>query len=343
MTLEANLKKRPTLKTIAYMSGLGVTTVCRALQDAPDISAKTKERVRSIAEQIKYQPNGAALRLRTGKTNVISFIMNTEEEGLTEYFSQFIIGVSQALENSPYNLTMAPYSKEKDPLERIRQVVENRLADGLILTCVEPKDRRVEYLHEKGFPFATHGRSNMDIDHAYFDFDNEAFGENAVRLLAKLRRSNVGVVMPSQHLTYCNDFKDGYQSGLRETGLKNHVVISPAENDSLEQIAEQVFESLQKPKKADAFVCTRFTHTMGVMSAIKRAGLELGKDIDVVTKQSSSNFLKWMGEPIYSFNEDFVAAGSVLANSLVKLIDGADAKDHQTVVHPESWGVKVTD
>ncbi|NKF30800.1 LacI family transcriptional regulator, partial [Pseudomonas sp. BGM005] len=30
-------RERPTLKTIAFMTGLGVTTVSRALKDAPDI------------------------------------------------------------------------------------------------------------------------------------------------------------------------------------------------------------------------------------------------------------------------------------------------------------------
>jgi LacI family transcriptional regulator len=29
-------------------------------------------------------------------------------------------------------------------------------------------------MHDRGFPFAAHGRTAMGIDHPYFDFDNEA-------------------------------------------------------------------------------------------------------------------------------------------------------------------------
>ena len=72
---------RPTLKTIAYMTGLGVTTVCRALHDAPDIGQATKERVRLVAKQIGYRPNRAGVRLRTGKTNVISLILTRGDRG----------------------------------------------------------------------------------------------------------------------------------------------------------------------------------------------------------------------------------------------------------------------
>jgi len=77
---KATTGERPTLKTIAYMTGLGITTVSRALKDAPDIGAETKERVRLIAQQIGYQPNRAGVRLRTGKTNVIALVLSVDEE-----------------------------------------------------------------------------------------------------------------------------------------------------------------------------------------------------------------------------------------------------------------------
>ncbi|MCB1359139.1 MAG: LacI family DNA-binding transcriptional regulator, partial [Maritimibacter sp.] len=41
--------QKPTLKTIAGISGLAVATVSRALNDAPDIGADTKKLVRRIA------------------------------------------------------------------------------------------------------------------------------------------------------------------------------------------------------------------------------------------------------------------------------------------------------
>jgi len=325
------------------MTGLGVTTVSKALKDAPDISAKTKQRVQRVAQQINYQPDRTGLRLRTGKTNVISFILNTEEEGLTEYSSQFIVGITQALEGTSYSLTVTPYSKDKGPLDPVRQVVESRSADGVILTCIEPDDCRIDYLQNSELPFATHGRSNMDVKHAYFDFDNEAFGRNAVQLLAKLGRRRVGIVFPSQQFTYYNSLRDGYYAGLRETGLKSCLVVTPGTNEDLDQIAAQVYEGLQKTDSPEAFVCTRFSHTLGALDAIERAGLAIGKDIDLVAKQSSSNFLKWFGRPIYSINEDFVAAGYTLAKSLIAIIDGDDVVDHQIMDYPDNWGEKVTD
>ena len=55
--------ERPTLKTIAFLTGLGVTTVSRALKNGPEIGEETKERVRQIAKQVGYRPNRAGVRL----------------------------------------------------------------------------------------------------------------------------------------------------------------------------------------------------------------------------------------------------------------------------------------
>ena len=178
----------PTQKTIAYKTGLGFTTVSRALNDAPDIGQATKERVRLVAKQIGYRPNRAGVRLRTGKTNVISLIMSVETEvlGLT---SHLVHGISEQLAGTPYHLIVTPYSLRSDPLDPVRYIVETGSADGIIFSRIEPQDPRVRYLHEHGFPFATHGRSDMGIEHPFFDFDNARYAELAVeRLAARGRR-----------------------------------------------------------------------------------------------------------------------------------------------------------
>ena len=71
---------RPTLKTIAALMGLSVTTVSRALKDAPDIGEETKRRIRDLAKHVGYRPNRAGVRLRTGKTNVIALVRSVEED-----------------------------------------------------------------------------------------------------------------------------------------------------------------------------------------------------------------------------------------------------------------------
>ena len=59
-TAEAAQGGRPTLKTIAYMTGLGVTTVSRALTGSGPVSPENRGRVLAAAKKLNYHPNTVA-------------------------------------------------------------------------------------------------------------------------------------------------------------------------------------------------------------------------------------------------------------------------------------------
>src|SRR3954469_2240759 len=136
---EAEGLGRATLKALAFMTGLGVTPGSRALEDAPEIGAETRRRVQLVARQIGYRPNRAGVRLRTGKTNVISLVLNTEHE-LMSFVSDIIYGVTEVIADTPYHLIVTPYSRSQDPLDPVKYLVESGSADGVIISRTQPND-----------------------------------------------------------------------------------------------------------------------------------------------------------------------------------------------------------
>jgi len=110
-------EERPTLKTIAQATGLAVATVSRALHDAPDIGERTKERVREVAQELGYRPNRAGVRLRTGKTNVISLVLSTEEH-VMNHTARLIYSIADALRGTPYHMIVTPIPAPTIPWTR---------------------------------------------------------------------------------------------------------------------------------------------------------------------------------------------------------------------------------
>ncbi|MDP5359382.1 MAG: LacI family DNA-binding transcriptional regulator, partial [Paracoccaceae bacterium] len=192
---------KPTLKTIARISGLAVPTVSRALNDAPDIGNETKKLIRKIANEIGYVPNRAGVRLRTGRTNVISLVMSTEHD-LMSHTARLIASVAGGLRDTPFHLIVTPFFPDQDPMEPVRYIVETGSADAIIMNQIKPEDPRVAYLMERNFPFATHGRTNWSDRHPYYDYDNKAFGSLAIKQLAARGRKNIFVIAPPQTQSY---------------------------------------------------------------------------------------------------------------------------------------------
>ncbi|SDP85051.1 transcriptional regulator, LacI family [Phyllobacterium sp. YR620] len=325
--------ERPTLKTIAFMAGLGVTTVSRALKDAPEIGQATKNRVQLIAKQIGYRPNRAGVRLRTGKTNVISLVLNAQSEimGLT---SNLVYGITEILSETPYHLTVTPYSVENDPMQPIRYIVETGSADGIIMSRTEPNDARVRYLTEHGIPFATHGRTEMGIEHPFHDFDNETFAYIAVKSLVERGRRRIAMLAgPSPSVTYYRHLERGFARAISEGDVSSLSFSGFDVDTSLAGIRDRMVEIMSGPDRPDGIVCCSGSAAIAIVAGIEAAGLEIGKDVDLASKQST-DVLKWFRPQIIVFNEDVRQAGRELASAVLRRIAGINASELQTLSYP---------
>ncbi|MFN0113562.1 MAG: LacI family transcriptional regulator [Paracoccaceae bacterium] len=309
-------RARPTLKTIAALSGLAVATVSRALSDAPDIGEDTKRRVRDIAQRIGYRPNRAGVRLRTGKTNVISLVLSTEHE-MVNYSSRMIASVAGALRGTPYHLILTPYFADEDPLDPIRYIVETRSADGVILNQTEPDDARVKYLLDCGFPVATHGRTNWT--HPFADYDNEAFGWVAVQALVARGRRRIGLVRPPFRQSYSIHCDCGVRDSAARLGVAARVVDGANTDSPGELLAGAVATAMRGPDRPDGLVVPSASAAMTVVTAAEDMGLELGRDFDLVSKEAVP-FLKRFRRDIVAIPEDVALAGDFVARALIHRI-----------------------
>ncbi|WP_420962944.1 LacI family transcriptional regulator [Brucella sp. IR073] len=320
---------RPTLKTIAFMAGLGVTTVSRALKDAPEIGIETRKRVQLIARQVGYRPNRAGVRLRTGKTNVIALVLNTQDE-IMGFTSHVVHGVSEVLADTQYHLIVTPYSHSKDPMEPIRYIVETGSADGLIFSRTEPDDARVRYLTEHNVPFATHGRTDMGIEHPFHDFDNYSFARNVAARLAERGRRRLAILTPPPHLTYYSHMVNGFFDGARENGCAAHILPGIDIDAPLDILRERIQAIVRQGDRPDGIICASSAAAIATVAGLEAAGLRLGADVDVAAKQSS-DILPWFRPEMIVVSESFKLAGRKLAEAVLARIAGADPSTLQSI------------
>jgi LacI family transcriptional regulator len=324
-------RERPTLKTIAFMTGLGVTTVSRALKDAPDIGAETKERVRMVARQLGYQPNRAGVRLRTGKTNVIALVLSIDEE-IMGFSSQMVFGISEVLSGTPYHIVVTPHSHSKDPMLPVRYILDTGSADGVIISRIEPDDARVRLLIERNMPFATHGRTDAGQVHPYHDFNNEAFAYQAVEKLVARGRKRIALLQPPSKLTYYTHTRIGFQTGLHDCGAEE-VPLRVTIDAPLEEIRNAVEAMMRSPNAPDGIVCSAGSAAIAVNAGIEAAGRRLGQDVDMVSKESAP-ILNWIRPEIITVYEDVRHAGREMAKAVIARIDGVEPELLQSISQP---------
>lgn len=325
---------RPTLRTVAEACGLAVTTVSRALNNGEDIALKTRQRVKRVADELGYVPNRAGRGLRTGRTQMLSLVLAPHAE-ITGYTASIIAGFGDVCRDSGYELSATPDVPDVDELAVVRSIVENHRADGIVLSRTTPQDLRVRYLLEKNFPFVTHGRTELATPHAHVDYDNQLFAELAVNRLASKGRKRVMLIGAAEGLTYHTHLETGFARGVAKNGIDSVKLTSTLDIEtSLDSVRATIKEMFSQANPPDGVVCSGEMAALATYAGARDAGFVPGKDLDVVSKQTSAA-LDHVYPAIDSFFEDIALTGRILGTTLLEVINqNKPLSDLQHMVEP---------
>jgi len=342
MTRDINMEQglggaeKPTLRTVAKATGFSVATVSRALADDPRIAVRTREKVAEAAKRLGYIPDRAARRLRTGRTQVITLLLNTEHEFLG-FTHEFLSGITERLRGTGYSVTVVPDDPGDDRLTPVRTILRNNLADGLLFTRTECFDPRVRMLMEAGLPFVSHGRTEFSLPHPFVDFDNEAFARQAVARLVERGRDRLSMILPDDKFTFCQHLRYGFVSAAREAGVAYEVLEGVTLDSPRDEISSALNACLRGRERPNGFVCVGEVTALMTMAALSDTGLTPGIEADIVAKRASPIFDN-VRPRIDTVYEDLRATGRAMAEMLLRRIEGEPPEALHVLFEPERCG-----
>jgi LacI family transcriptional regulator len=82
---------RTSLRTVAEQAGVSPATVSKALNNAPDVSPRTRERVRAVARALGYEPSLAAQTMRSRRSRTIGIV--TERPLAYQWVAETVSGI----------------------------------------------------------------------------------------------------------------------------------------------------------------------------------------------------------------------------------------------------------
>src|SRR5271170_8288278 len=116
------------LKDIAQLTGVSVMTVSKALRDEPDVSAETKARIKSLAQQMGYVPDSSAQGLRTKTTKLFGLVIPSITNPI---YARIVFAIEERAHELGYD-TLIAHTHNKPEREEIciRRLLSRRV-DGL--------------------------------------------------------------------------------------------------------------------------------------------------------------------------------------------------------------------
>ena len=321
--------KRMSLRMLAAHLGLAEGTVSRALNNYPDISAKTRIRVQSAAEELGYNANPLARRLATGVAEAVAYIMPESHSSISEPFvSQLLKGLGESLAQRGWDLlvTQSP-SAEEEP-EMIRRLVTSGRVSGVVLSRPHKNDARIKLLLSARFPFIVHGRSVDCADYAWYDVDSKSAFMEAVDHLVALGHARIGFVGAPTYYNFAQMRLDGYKKALKDNGLavdEALIQITEMSDDGGERAAGDLLDADSPPT---ALLCVTDTQALGALAAIRSRNLVPGTHVSVIG-YDGLRLGRHANPPLTTMAQPQAHSGRQLGDMLLAIIDGADPREFQ--------------
>lgn len=118
-----------TIKDIAQLAGVGVSTVSRALNNYPDVNKETKQKILDIVEKYNYSPNLNAKILKQNVTNNISIVV---KGSANPFFEVIIERMQKDLEKHGYNALVNYIDERSDEISEASKLNVEKKLEGII-------------------------------------------------------------------------------------------------------------------------------------------------------------------------------------------------------------------
>jgi LacI family transcriptional regulator len=284
--------QQSTLKKLSEVLGLSISTVSRALKDHPDISEKTKIKVKELAVAMEYEPNSYAVQLRTKHNNVLGILVPTINNF---FYDSFIAAVEDDARLHGYSvLIMQSMDKLQIETSNLNLFRKNMVAGLFVSISIETEDPAPFLkLNELKTPVIFFDRvPDTDICNKVCLADKET-GRVAAEAIIQKKKKHVLALFGHPHLSITKKRLASFQETFAK--LSPQTKIDYAFPEQAAESKKETLAALEKTDKPDVIFCMGDLILIGVMYAIHEKKLRVPDDISIIS--ISNGFLPTLYDP----------------------------------------------
>ena len=359
-----------TLKDVARLAGVSITTVSHALNGTRRVLPETSARVMAAVKELGYSPNSVARGLRTGNSRTIGVIGPSARD---PFFGEVVVGIEQVCFERGYEVYLgfveyplgavcsepvAELSAEQDFLrtvmtgtfdahtpggemeetdrkeEELGEKLLAREVDGLIVNPGQPDESVARLLRGVPAAIALFHRSVPGIEADVFVGDDYAGTRQALDGLIALGHRRIGMVYGYSWPGHAvRERFRGYRDSLHAAGLDVDVSLLLNGGYSLDLAAAATRALLVSPDPPTAILYWSDLMAIAGMDAAREAGRSVPETLSVVGFDDLP-ISRRVFPRLSSVSQAKAEMGSVMAARLIDRIEGKFEGPAEKIVLP---------
>jgi LacI family transcriptional regulator len=321
------------IRELARELNLSIGTVSKALRNSHEISAKTKEKVYSLAKELNYTPNPYASSLRRKKSNTIGIVV---PEIADSFFSHAIKGIEFIAQGKGYHvlvyLTEENFSREISILKDFK----SGRVDGVLLSISSEtsSNEHIQELNDKDIPLVLFDRAADEIPTTKITTDDFESSYKATQHLIKRGCKKIYYLSISKHLSINNKRIQGFLKALTDSKMDTDqkIIQCSNNNDDNNLILQKFFQT----KEPDGIIASVEKLTTPVYLVCKELQINIPAALKIISF-SNSEAAPILNPSLSTITQPAFEMGKQAATILFKAIEKKNYKmPNENIVLPSS-------
>ncbi|WP_295721164.1 LacI family DNA-binding transcriptional regulator [Mucilaginibacter sp.] len=290
--------KPTTIKEIAQLLGISVSTVSRALHDHPSIGLTTRAKIKKLAGELNYEPNQTAIFLQKGKTHTIGVILPELSEA---FFSSAISAIEDTAYKKNYTVLLAQSHDDEQKERQLVEKMKNHRVDGLLVSLGKNTSsfQHFENLKKYNIPVVFFDRIPPMPNIHYVACNMEIGTIEAVSYLLKKGHRAIGMINGPQTMVATGERKEGYIKAMTKNRLKYDPSLIVSCDLTEEGTKKALDELLASKRKPTAVVTFNDYVALFAIKYAQKLNIKINQDLE---------FVSYANLPLINYMENIPAA-----------------------------------
>lgn len=319
--------KPTTIKEIAKLLNISISTVSRALNDHPSIGITTKMRVRKVAEELNYEPNQRAIQFLQGKSHTIGVILPELSES---FFSAAISGIEEMAYKRNYTVLLAQSHDDAELEKVLIEKMKTQRVDGLLISVAKTTTNfeHFEALNKLHIPVVFFDRipAIKNIHSVTSNLETGTF--EAVSFLLKKGHRTIGMINGPTNMIASMERKNGYIKAMTSHRLKFDPSLMLHTTLTEEDTIQAMDNLIRHKRKPTAIVTFNDYVALFAMRYTRSQNLRVNQDVEFVSYANLPIINYMEHSPIASVEQFPFKQGQKAADILLDLINSPQGDEH---------------
>jgi LacI family transcriptional regulator len=269
-----------TIKDVAKMAGVSISTVSRVINNKDGVSEDLEDKIKLAIEKLKYKPNIVARSLKSKTTKSLGLIVPSIENAV---FPSLIKVIEDTGKKYGFSTILCNSDGSVEEEARYLQLLLEKQVDGIIFNAMGIYDERFEIVRDTNTPIIVLGKKIEGFKTTNVTVNNFRGAYMAVEHLIKSGMRDIAFLFGQLEASSAIDLRyEGYKAALKDNNIKFREELVITGNWSFEGGISATEELLSKKVKFDSVFASNDLIAIGCIEKLLDRGYSIPQDISII-------------------------------------------------------------